>query len=85
MHRHRGLPSAFTAALSSLVLLPVFFCAAPADLAMGQEPPTAATTKAEQEPVFVVPETEAGQVLAAVLNQARATDRLVFLHSGADW
>ena len=29
--------------------------------------------------------TEAGSALAAALVEARQTDRLVFLHTGADW
>jgi hypothetical protein len=29
--------------------------------------------------------TEAGAALAAALVEARQTDRLVFLHTGADW
>jgi hypothetical protein len=32
-----------------------------------------------------LPETEAGGVLAAALAAAGETDRLVFLHTGADW
>ncbi len=30
-------------------------------------------------------ETEAGEALAAVLVEAGETDRLVFVHTGADW
>lgn len=32
-----------------------------------------------------IPETEAGAVLAAALAEAGETDRLVFVHTGADW
>ena len=32
-----------------------------------------------------VPETEAEAALAAAIVEAEATDRLLFVHSGADW
>ena len=40
---------------------------------------------AVQEAITQLQVTEAGSALAAALIEARQTDRLVFLHTGADW
>ena len=37
------------------------------------------------EAIIQLQQSEAGSVLAAALAEARSTDRLVFLHTGADW
>jgi hypothetical protein len=52
---------------------------------LARSPDGAAAQSAPSGAAFVVPETAAGQVLAAAMEKARATDRLLFVHSGADW
>ena len=44
-----------------------------------------AVDPAVQEAITQLQVTEAGSALAAALVEARQTDRLVFLHTGADW
>ena len=92
MQPQRGRRSAFASALSILLLFPVIACAAQTDATPDPEPEvpvsedaTGATNGTPQEATFVAPKTEAGQALATALADARATDRLVFIHSGADW
>jgi hypothetical protein len=78
---------------SSVLLLPILACAAQTDAAPEVEPAVAAEAGPTNGPTngtaaaaaFVVPETEAGQVLAAAMADARGSDRLLFVHSGADW
>ena len=49
----------------------------------GEEEPT--VDPAVEEAITQLKVTEAGSALAAALIEARQTDRLVFLHTGADW
>jgi hypothetical protein len=60
-------------------LLPVFFL--PLLLLF----PACASDQPGKELVIEIPETEAGAALASALDQARSTDRRVFVHTGADW
>lgn len=96
MQPQRGRRSAFAMSFSSVLLLPILACTAQADATPQTEPDVAAEAMpAEAGPTngstngthtaFVVPETEAGRVLAAAMADARGTDRLLFVHSGADW
>jgi len=92
MQPRRGRRSAFVSALSALLLLPVPACTGRTDAAPDPEPEVAVAADAAVPTIgtagkaaFVVPETEAGRVLAAAMADARATDRLIFIHSGADW
>lgn len=47
--------------------------------------PACSADQPGEELVIEIPETEAGAALAAALDQARSTDRRVFVHTGADW
>ena len=47
--------------------------------------PACAGEEASTVETIQLPETEAGAVLAAALAEAGETDRLVFVHTGADW
>lgn len=49
----------------------------------GENEPT--VDPAVEEALTQLQVTEAGSALAAALVEARQTDRLVFLHTGADW
>ena len=48
-------------------------------------PACAGEDAAIEEEAIQVPATEAGAVLAAALAEAGESDRLVFVHTGADW
>ena len=48
-------------------------------------PACAGEDAAIEEETIQVPATEAGAVLAAALAEAGESDRLVFVHTGADW
>ena len=48
-------------------------------------PGCAGEEAAIEEETIQVPATEAGAVLAAALAEAGESDRLVFVHTGADW
>jgi hypothetical protein len=92
MESHRGRRSAFATAFSPVLLLPLFACTAQTDATPIPDPEMAAVTEdagptngTPETTAFVVPETEAGQVLAAAMADARGSDRLLFVHSGADW
>ena len=63
-------------------LLLVVFLPVVASCAGEKEP---AVDTAVQEAITQLQVTEAGSALAAALVEARQTDRLVFLHTGADW
>ena len=69
--------------LASALLLSLPACT-PREGADGQAGDMADTV-ALASPPFVPPETAAGKVLAAAMAEAGATDRLLFVHSGADW
>jgi len=51
------------------------------------EPPEPTIPEGETEVVFApeVLETEAGAALTTALEHASGTDRLLFVHTGADW
>ncbi len=96
MQPQRGRRSAFATSFFSVLLLPILACTVQTDANPETElEAAAAAAPAEAGPTngstngthtaFVVPETEAGRVLAAAMADARGTDRLLFVHSGADW
>lgn len=97
MQPQRGRRSAFATTLSYAFLLPTLACAAQTDAAqtntLPETEPAVAAAPAEAGPTngntavaaFAGQETEAGRVLAAAMADARGTDRLLFVHSGADW
>lgn len=69
-------PSRFKALLLAALLPIVASCA-------GEDADT--VDPAVAEAIAQLEVTEAGSALAAALVEARQTDRLVFLHTGADW
>lgn len=86
MLRHRGRTGILLPILLFTLPLSATSCAdeesaaeeAPVEEAAIESPPAGAALGQLQE-------TEAGAALAAALAQAANTDRLVFLHTGADW
>ena len=81
MRRHRRILEAFFTPflLTTLLLIPA--CAGE-NSASGAP---AGEDVEQEEPARALPDTEAGATLAAVMEEAGETDRLVFLHTGADW
>jgi len=76
MLRTRGGLSTLLPGLLLTLLLLVPACAV--EEAATEDPPEGAAT-------IQIPDTEAGAVLAAALEDARQTNRNVFAHTGADW
>lgn len=70
----------------ALLLLTLFpFVASCAGEKEATVDPAVEPNPAVEEAMVQLQVTEAGSALAAALLEARQTDRLVFLHTGADW
>ena len=81
MRRSRGIIETLVPTLILSFLFVLSGCAV--EEANTEAPPADDPPAAQAAPNL--PETEAGLALAAILTEAGETDRLVLLHTGADW